>query len=88
MGNEPNKFLLHDRGKQILRQETGFERYLPLLFLWGKDRCSWSERIRKKLPSRILAGIDKEFNGETVLSPGYTVGLFEQEPNSMRKDGP
>jgi ATP-binding cassette ChvD family protein len=29
---------------------------------------------------RILAGIDKEHLGETVLSPGYTVGLLEQEP--------
>ena len=29
---------------------------------------------------RILAGVDKEFNGETILSPGYTVGFLEQEP--------
>ena len=29
---------------------------------------------------RILAGVDKEFNGQTVLSPGYTVGFLEQEP--------
>jgi len=29
---------------------------------------------------RILAGKDTEFNGETVLSPGHTVGFLEQEP--------
>ena len=29
---------------------------------------------------RIMAGVDKEFNGQTVLSPGYTVGFLEQEP--------
>jgi len=29
---------------------------------------------------RIFAGVDKEFNGQTILSPGYTVGLLEQEP--------
>ena len=29
---------------------------------------------------RIMAGIDKEFNGEAVLSPGYTVGYLQQEP--------
>src|SRR6266571_8920390 len=29
---------------------------------------------------RILAGIDRDFLGETVLSPGYTVGFLEQEP--------
>ena len=29
---------------------------------------------------RIMAGVDKEINGEAVLSPGYTVGYLEQEP--------
>ncbi|MDQ1612989.1 MAG: energy-dependent translational throttle protein EttA [Pyrinomonadaceae bacterium] len=29
---------------------------------------------------RILAGTDKEFLGETVISPGHTVGFLEQEP--------
>ncbi len=29
---------------------------------------------------RILAGVDKEFNGKAVLSAGYTVGYLEQEP--------
>jgi sulfate-transporting ATPase len=29
---------------------------------------------------RIMAGVDKEFNGEAVLSPGYTVGYLQQEP--------
>jgi ATP-binding cassette ChvD family protein len=29
---------------------------------------------------RILAGVDTEFVGQTVLSPGHTVGFLEQEP--------
>ncbi len=29
---------------------------------------------------RIIAGIDKEFQGEVVFSPGFTVGMLEQEP--------
>ena len=29
---------------------------------------------------RIMAGVDSEFEGETVLAPGYTVGFLEQEP--------
>jgi ATP-binding cassette ChvD family protein len=29
---------------------------------------------------RILAGVDPDFQGETVISPGYTVGYLEQEP--------
>ncbi|MDD2964925.1 MAG: energy-dependent translational throttle protein EttA, partial [Bacteroidales bacterium] len=29
---------------------------------------------------KIIAGVDKSFNGEVVFSPGYSVGLLEQEP--------
>ncbi|MCM2286752.1 MAG: energy-dependent translational throttle protein EttA [Desulfobacula sp.] len=29
---------------------------------------------------RIMAGVDTEFAGETILSKGYTIGYLEQEP--------
>lgn len=29
---------------------------------------------------RIIAGEDKDFNGEVVFSPGYSIGYLEQEP--------
>ncbi len=29
---------------------------------------------------RILAGVDTEFDGKTVLAPGHTIGYLEQEP--------
>jgi ATP-binding cassette ChvD family protein len=29
---------------------------------------------------RIIAGVDTEYQGETVLSPGYSIGYLEQEP--------
>lgn len=29
---------------------------------------------------KILAGVDKNINGETVVSPGFTIGYLEQEP--------
>jgi len=29
---------------------------------------------------RIFAGVEKEFNGQALLSSGYTVGFLEQEP--------
>jgi len=29
---------------------------------------------------KIIAGTEKEYQGEVVFSPGYTVGLLEQEP--------
>ncbi len=30
---------------------------------------------------RILAGVEKDFLGETIISPGHTVGFLEQEPH-------
>ena len=29
---------------------------------------------------RIMAGVDQEYDGRAVLSPGYTLGYLEQEP--------
>jgi energy-dependent translational throttle protein EttA len=29
---------------------------------------------------RILAGVEKDFNGQIAISPGYTIGYLEQEP--------
>ncbi len=29
---------------------------------------------------RIMAGVDREYNGEAILSDGYSVGYLEQEP--------
>lgn len=29
---------------------------------------------------KIIAGLDKNYQGEVVFSPGYTVGMLEQEP--------
>jgi ATP-binding cassette ChvD family protein len=29
---------------------------------------------------RIMAGEDKEFNGQTIPTPGFTIGFLEQEP--------
>ena len=29
---------------------------------------------------KIIAGIDKDIQGEVVFSPGYSVGYLEQEP--------
>ena len=29
---------------------------------------------------KILAGVDKNFDGKTVLAPGYSIGYLEQEP--------
>lgn len=30
---------------------------------------------------KIIAGMETDYNGEVVFAPGYSVGIFEQEPN-------
>src|SRR5574344_1965930 len=30
---------------------------------------------------KIIAGVDKDYQGEVVFSPGYSVGYLEQEPH-------
>ena len=30
---------------------------------------------------KIIAGVDKEYQGEVVFAPGYSVGYLEQEPH-------
>ncbi len=34
---------------------------------------------------KILAGVDEEYDGETVISDGFTIGYLEQEPLSDEK---
>jgi energy-dependent translational throttle protein EttA len=29
---------------------------------------------------RIMAGVDQDFNGQTTMAPGFTIGMLEQEP--------
>jgi ATP-binding cassette ChvD family protein len=29
---------------------------------------------------RIMAGVEQDYNGETILAPGYNIGYLEQEP--------
>lgn len=34
---------------------------------------------------KIIAGIDKSYQGEVVWAPGYTVGYLEQDPQLTRR---
>src|SRR5215470_675251 len=34
---------------------------------------------------RILAGVDQDFLGKTTVSPGFTIGFLEQEPQLDRE---
>ncbi len=60
--------------KQVLRD-------ISLSYFYGaKIGVIGSNGSGKSSLLRILAGVDHEFQGETVLAPGYTIGYLEQEP--------
>jgi energy-dependent translational throttle protein EttA len=81
MSSEPNKVIYsmvgvskHYENKTVLKDIYLSYFYGAKIGVLGLNGSGKSSLLR------ILAGVDKEFNGETVLSPGHTVGFLEQEP--------
>ena len=81
MRNEPNKVIysmirvskFYDK-KPVLKDISLSYFYGAKIGVLGLNGAGKSSLLR------ILAGKDKEFNGETILSEGYRVGFLEQEP--------
>jgi len=79
---EPNKIIysmvgvskFHGKTKQVLKDIYLSYFYGAKIGVIGLNGSGKSSLLR------ILAGVDKDFLGETVISPGYTVGFLEQEP--------
>jgi ATP-binding cassette ChvD family protein len=66
---------IHPPNKQVLKD-------INLSYFYGaKIGVIGANGSGKSSLLRILAGIDHDFIGETVLSPGFTVGFLEQEPH-------
>ena len=81
MGNESNKVIY-----SMMRVGKTYDRK-PVLkdislsyFLGAKIGVLGLNGAGKSSLLRIMAGEDSDFNGEAVLSEGYTVGYLEQEP--------
>jgi energy-dependent translational throttle protein EttA len=65
---------IHPPNKQVLKD-------ISLSYFYGaKIGVIGANGSGKSSLLRILAGVDSDFMGETVLSPGYSVGYLEQEP--------
>lgn len=65
---------IHPPNKQVLKD-------IYLSFYYGaKIGVLGLNGAGKSTLLRIIAGIDKDYIGEVHYSPGYTIGLLEQEP--------
>ncbi len=81
MGNEPNKIIHSMIGVSKYYDKQPVLKDISLSYFYGaKIGVLGLNGSGKSSLLRILAGVDKEFNGKAVLSPGYTVGFLEQEP--------
>src|SRR4030066_2518581 len=81
MEKEPNKVIYSMVGVSKFYDKKPILKDIYLSYFYGaKIGVLGLNGSGKSSLLRILAGVDKEFNGETVLSPGHTVGLLEQEP--------
>ena len=81
MSNEPNKIIYSMIGVSKYYNNKPVIKDIYLSYFYGaKIGVIGLNGSGKSTLLKILAGVDKDFNGETVLSPGYTIGYLEQEP--------
>ncbi len=81
MSQEPNKVIYSMIGVSKYYDKKPVLKDIYLSYFYGaKIGVLGLNGSGKSSLLRILAGMDREFNGQAVLSPGFTVGLLEQEP--------
>jgi sulfate-transporting ATPase len=81
MGIEPNKIIYSMIKVSKFYDKSPVLKDISLSYFYGaKIGVLGLNGAGKSSLLRILAGEDKNFNGETILSPGHTVGYLEQEP--------
>jgi energy-dependent translational throttle protein EttA len=81
MSTEPNKIIYSMVGVSKYYDKKAVLKDIYLSYFYGaKIGVIGLNGSGKSSLLRILAGVDKEFNGEAKLSPGYKVGYLEQEP--------
>ncbi|HON60046.1 MAG TPA: energy-dependent translational throttle protein EttA, partial [Smithella sp.] len=81
MANEGNKVIYSMIGVSKVYDKKQVLKDISLSYFYGaKIGVIGLNGSGKSSLLKILAGVDQEFLGKTILSPGYTVGYLEQEP--------
>src|SRR6516164_4776960 len=81
MATEPNKVIYSMVGVSKYYDKRAVLKDIYLSYFYGaKIGVIGLNGSGKSTLLRIMAGVDKDINGEAVLSPGHTVGYLEQEP--------
>jgi sulfate-transporting ATPase len=81
MSTEPNKVIYSMVGVSKYYDKRAVLKDIYLSYFYGaKIGVIGLNGSGKSSLLRIMAGVDKEINGEAVISQGYTVGHLEQEP--------
>jgi sulfate-transporting ATPase len=81
MANESQKIIYTMIGISKYHDKRAILKDISLSYFYGaKIGVIGLNGSGKSSLLRIMAGVDKEFNGQTILTPGFTIGFLEQEP--------
>jgi len=81
MANESQKIIYSMIGVSKYHDKKPILKDISLSYFYGaKIGVIGLNGSGKSSLLRIIAGEDKEFNGQTILTPGFTIGFLEQEP--------
>jgi sulfate-transporting ATPase len=81
MSTQPNKIIYSMVGVSRHYDKRAVLKNIYLSYFYGaKIGVIGLNGSGKSTLLRVIAGADKGYTGETVLSPGYTIGYLEQEP--------
>lgn len=82
MANESQKIIYTMIGVSKYHEKRAILNDISLSYFYGaKIGVIGLNGSGKSSLLRIMAGVDKEFNGQTILTPGFTIGFLEQEPH-------
>ncbi|MGD9216868.1 MAG: ATP-binding cassette domain-containing protein, partial [Desulfobacteraceae bacterium] len=81
MSNDPNKIIYSMVKVSKFYDQKPVLKDISLSYFYGaKIGVLGLNGSGKSSLLKILAGVDTQFNGETIISDGYSVGYLEQEP--------